>query len=51
MTQKNSNTSNTSTNPVNQQPNKEIKSEVPPPPVRYGLDEKIKAEIQKTNKK
>lgn len=47
MTQKNS---NTSTNPANQQPHKDIKSEVPPP-VRYGLDEKIKAEVPKSNKK
>lgn len=48
MTQKNV---NTSTNPTNQQPHKEIKSEVPPPPVRYGLDEKVKAELPKSNKK
>lgn len=48
MTKKNS---NTSTNPINQQPQKEIKSEVAPPPVRFGLDEKIKAEVPKSNKK
>lgn len=48
MTQKNS---NTSTNPANQQPHKEIKSEVPPPPIRYGLDEKVKAELPKNIKK
>jgi hypothetical protein len=42
---------NTSTNPTNQQPQREIKSEVPPPPIRYGLDEKIKAEVPKSRKK
>jgi hypothetical protein len=44
------NPSNTSTNPANQQSSKDIKSEVPPP-VRYSLDEKIKAEVPKGNKK
>ena len=42
---------NVTTNPINIQPTKEIKSEVPPPPVRYGLDEKIKAELPQTEKK